>query len=620
MSAKRSGGKKPRARSRISLCVALIVSVTVSAGSFAAGENAPRAFRVAQGGPFGPSGPVVPGPVGKGVDIPGFPKGVIPGVPDPKVPPRPDIPGVDRPGFPTVPSGDLSKNPGTREERERREEEERNRLEELTRELQKEPRPTTRERDPNLPPFDVDDPAVAKGPPTPLTVSKGPPPPNTPVTPPNNPVTPPPPFIPVTPPDQPPYGPPPPPPPIITYKEDRSVICCGISKDRIAYPITTDPMEIPKAPVAPRDVAAGAYQVLLHNGAFFQNQQDIGLPILGFKFDWTRHWRGQVAFQDGGILGHGWDLSYNKRIVPFAMRRLPNGLQFEEIGTDQAKLTYYDGQVNAETHSEVHSEIREIFNFDTNFTARVTTYLAPPGTFHKIERYILIGVTPHPFASHPNVEREEWLFYVLREKNGTRYVFNCRGQLIYILSRNDTQTKPVRIELQYNGSLNPLTQNKMLSRIIDTSGHIFDVSTTNINDGVISTNIGCRFVEGRYPIPRIRSVAGAGYWMEYKYRNNDSEPVLEAAILHTDVDQRWEYKYDVANRLTEQKTPVECAKGPNGRPFFGMKATGFARRPWAASPRPSTMARRSPSRMPTSRSRNTRWNGSATIRSSSRSQ
>ena len=32
-----------------------------------------------------------------------------------------------------------------------------------------------------------------------------------------------------------------------------------------------------------------------------------------FPIEWTRHWKGQVKFEDGGVMGHGWDFAYNKR-------------------------------------------------------------------------------------------------------------------------------------------------------------------------------------------------------------------------------------------------------------------------------------------------------------------
>ena len=109
--------------------------------------------------------------------------------------------------------------------------------------------------------------------------------------------------------------------------------------------------------------------------------------------------------------------------------------------TEDARLTYYDGQGRGEIYVETHSEERTVNNFDASFRAYVTTYRSPPGQFHEIERYVVLGDhEDHPFKDHPNVEPLEQIFYVLREKNGTRLVFNCRGQMIYIVSRNDSNS------------------------------------------------------------------------------------------------------------------------------------------------------------------------------------
>jgi hypothetical protein len=350
--------------------------------------------------------------------------------------------------------------------------------------------------------------------------------------------------------------------------ERPKVVCCGMQGDRIHYPVTTDPMEVPKDPEAPRDVATGAYQVLLHNGAFFQNERDFKVEALGIDIDWTRHWKGQVAFNDGGLLGHGWDFAFNKRIVPVAPTRLPSGLYEERVGVDTPELVYFNGQVRADRERAVHSEVRRVYNFDARFVAYVTTYKAPAGAFHEIERYVLVGGSAHPFAGHPDVKETDEIFYVLREKNGTRYVFNCRGQVIYILSRNDSPGKHIRVELRYGGPLNPLTQNPMLSEILDASGHKFAVTTWPIREGIVDTNVDCKPVRGKYAIPRIKSISGAGFWVEYNYKGKDSEPILESTVLHGDADQKREYAYDAGHRLTSTKLPEECAKGDAGKPYF----------------------------------------------------
>jgi len=364
----------------------------------------------------------------------------------------------------------------------------------------------------------------------------------------------------------------------IIYRPGETPLCCGITGNRITYPITSDPMAVPTDPAAPRDVAAAGYQVLLHNGAFFQNEVDLSVNAVAFPMEWTRHWRGKLTFQDGGVIGDGWDFSYNKRIVPISEHRLANGLFAEQIGVDKAQLVFYNGGDQAESEKENHSENRDVFNFDTHFQAYVTTYEQSPGMFHEIERYILTPSSPHPFAGHVNVEPNERLFYVLREKNGVRYVFNCRGQLIYILPPHDSASQHVRVELQYLGPISPLTQNPTLSKIIDPSGHEFTIDTTYIHQGGVFTNYKCQLKQGSYPVPRIKRISGVGLTMEYNYRGDNSEPILESATLSTyDSTQTWKYTYDSSNRLVSEKLPNESAKGDTGQAYFVNQYDGNGR-------------------------------------------
>ena len=336
--------------------------------------------------------------------------------------------------------------------------------------------------------------------------------------------------------------------------------CCAMEGDRIRYPITSDPMEMPKEQEAPRDVAVGAFQVLLHNGAFFQNEQDLSIEALAFTIEWTRHWKGQVEFRgwrhDGPRLG----LRLQQAHRPDRARRACRTACSRSASASSARSSsIYNGQVRAdvaERDAFGGAQRVQLRHALPGATSRPTG--PPPGAFHEIERYILLGTSPHPFADHPNVEPGEKIFYVLREKNGTRYVFNCRGQLIYILSRNDSPARPMRVELRYGGELESADAEPDAQRRSSTRPDTASRSQTfPIHDGTVFTNIKCQRVTGRYPIPRIKSITGVGFWVEYTYRGADSEPVLEATtILHADVDQKREYKYDGGNRLTE----VEAAR------------------------------------------------------------
>jgi YD repeat-containing protein len=347
-------------------------------------------------------------------------------------------------------------------------------------------------------------------------------------------------------------------------------MCCGMADNTIFFPHVTDPMIPPQELEAPRDPAVGGAQVFLHDGGFFLNAADVTLPSFFYDMRWTRHYRSDATFRKGGLMGHGWDFFFNKRIVATGLVA-KDGLLGETVGKDTPKLTYYSGTGRAEVYTGTHSENRKLYNFDANFDAYVSTYKSPDGEFHEIERYVLTDHTqPHPFAKHPNVDGTERLFYVLREKDGTRYVFNCRGQLIYVLSRNDSTAQTIRVELDYNGQINPLTQNPMLSAVIDAAGRQFTITTVAIGEDSLNTNLHGKPRTDNVPIPYIKTISVLGTTVTYGYRGGDSEPVLESVTISAPDAQprRWVYGYSGEKLLATVTTPNESAKGDGGRPYL----------------------------------------------------
>lgn len=359
----------------------------------------------------------------------------------------------------------------------------------------------------------------------------------------------------------------PPPPTIYGEEIDPEEFCCGINGSVITYPITADWLEPPEELVAPRSPAVGAFQVMLHDGGYFQNERDMQVQSAAISINLYRHYNSDIKARSGGLIGHGWDFSYNKRIVSIGARQMGNGLWAEIAGADTPKLYFYNGHGRAELYKGKHSEIRQnIQNFDTVFKAYVTTYESPGGQFHEIQRYIMMA-GEHPFRDHINVEDTEQIFFVLREKNGTRYVFNCRGQLLYILSRHHTKDSPVRVELRYEGPISPLTHSTTLSAIIDTVDRTYTVKTVLIGQGTYLTNIKCQMVSGSLPIPRIKSISGQGIEIEYIYQGGDTDPTLvEMKRTMGDVVQVTKYGYDPKKRLTTVTSPVESAAG--GQPYI----------------------------------------------------
>lgn len=386
------------------------------------------------------------------------------------------------------------------------------------------------------------------------------------------------------PPPPPPHYPPPPPPPPTIYGHDPE-FCCAREGMVITYPITSDPLKPADEYEAPHDAAVGAIDVFLHDGAFFDDTSDLAVKALFYDIDWTRHWRSDVRSDRGGLMGYGWDFAFNKRILQVSSHSLANGLHLEEIGVDKPVLWYFDGAGHAVKWEEKHSEQRKVLNFDGNFTAWVTTYQSPPGEFREIERYVVMSPpATHPFREHPNVEPSEQIFFVVREKDGTRFVFNCRGQLIYILSRNDSRNHKVRVELDYDGDPNPLTQSPLLSKIIDADGRAYQVSNVPIDMGVVFTFYHGQLVSGRLPIRRVKSIHGAGVTVTYKYQNNDTTPVLQA-VETTSGDakaRRWEYDYNGDELITDIRSPDAvahaAAPGPGAKPlhidYAGQKVSG----------------------------------------------
>ena len=125
------------------------------------------------------------------------------------------------------------------------------------------------------------------------------------------------------------------------------------------------------------------------------------------------------------------------------------------------------------------------------------------------------------------------------------------------------------ITMNIDSKLNPLTQNRMLSLIIDATGRRYNVTTTDIDQGQILTNIQCQLVTGIYPIPRIGSVSGAGIGVKYEYRGKGREPFLESATISASgaKQRRWEYQYNGDKHITTVKDPNNCAdKG--GKPYL----------------------------------------------------
>ena len=394
-------------------------------------------------------------------------------------------------------------------------------------------------------------------------------------------------------------------PPVYGEEEDdeEDEMCCGFKGPLLVWPQTTDPLA-QSAPLAPHTPAVAGVQVHLGSGAYFHNDRDLEQEAIGIPFDLLRHYTSDAETVAGGFMGHRWDFSYNKRLVALG-RDYADGLRGQLAETEESVVMYFDGMGRALRYVEKTSGYRFVLNFGVRgqFRAYVTTYTSPDGEFNELQRYVMEDPSAHPFGDHVDVEENESIFFVLREKNGVRYIFNCRGQLIHILSANDYASLPagqtrdeVRYTLTYRGPRNPLTQNNTLSEIIDPSGRRYGFTTKDIDEAIVNTNDDCIHITGTLPIPRLRKIWGPGVEITYKYKDNDTTPALETVrrvykIAGSDsIATETRYAYDGEFRLTSVTAPEQVANG--GGPYIRNKYDGAGRveTQWLGGDRHSSFA------------------------------
>lgn len=522
-------GRSPLVFVRVAVSF-IAIAIASAGGSRAASEAADLKFtartgvQVAQGFP----GPNVPSGGPPGIPtVPGVPASKLPGreLPDRKLPPR-ELPDSKLPS---------SKLPYDKEQEEKQSDEDRLRDEadELTRKLTTPSNPPTQVRPP---PGTFAPGTITRGGTTPTETQ------------------------------DPPIGLRPPPPPTIYGEEIDSgpdAPCCGIVGNEIFYPVTKDPQEIKPVQLASYDKRMFGYNVMPHDGGFMEAATDLVLPSAGIDGTVSRTYRSDVKFISGGLIGDGWDFNWNKRIVPVYTRITGTGLGVETIGAS-ASLYYYDGTAHVDRYDSKHSEWRQVVNFgethqaQKTFVAYVTTYRSPPHEFLEIERYIVADPQQHPFKEHPDVKDDlgESIFYVVRLKDGMRYVFNCRGQVIYIFDKHYN-----KVEFHYAGPMNPLTHSPIVSEMIDTAKQRWTVKAITIGEAPIATNFDCKLVTGVLPIPRVQEITDpAGRKLVIQYTPGQAPTIDRAALQFPgDLGLTTDYAYSSDNKLTDVVLPKEFA-------------------------------------------------------------
>ncbi|MCP4116569.1 MAG: hypothetical protein GY737_14380, partial [Desulfobacteraceae bacterium] len=96
--------------------------------------------------------------------------------------------------------------------------------------------------------------------------------------------------------------------------------------------------------------------VFTHSGEFVTGDVDLSLPGRGFSFVFSRTYRSQAIYS--GVLGWGWDHSYNRRLV-----ELPAG-----------DIIYFGGSGRRERYKAIKSN------------GAITGYTAPKGHFTQLKK------------------------------------------------------------------------------------------------------------------------------------------------------------------------------------------------------------------------------------------
>ncbi len=356
----------------------------------------------------------------------------------------------------------------------------------------------------------------------------------------------------------------------------------GAASPRVAYPVTTEFLSRERANVSPPamiDTAIGGVRVALASGSmYYPDTPDLAVPRLGVDVVFRRVYAGDMQTTDGGVMGHRWDFSYDKRIVPVPTAPAKDGLYIERVDAPVG-VYYANGWGRSDLYSFASYDYRVVRNFGfarhgrsdftwPTFSAHVTTFKSPPGAFDEIQRYVLDVPSDHPFSDHPNVhiEHGESIFYVLRTKHHMQYVFSCRGQLIYIFDRHRNY-----LEFHYDETrINPITHNPLLVEIVDTQSKRFSLKYVELGVGSYLTNLNCEIKDGTdVPIYRLSELVDP--WqrvVRFNYNKTTFELESVAQLFGTDERTRF-YEYQSNSGRNHLLTSVTLPEQfPSGAALF----------------------------------------------------
>lgn len=317
----------------------------------------------------------------------------------------------------------------------------------------------------------------------------------------------------------------------------------------------------------------------LSTRAIWQSEIDAILPSIDMALIVSRHYipprRPTVASPDpsynpldeGAELGPGWRLNLIQWLLPITPNTASSALEDPASGFNMA--LHADGRVDTFRYPASGpvagplSGDNRIFLYDEStgalfekrIAASVVTYISPPGYQGTLRSYTIAldangGTTAiHPYydASRAEVAPDEQRFYVLTDFDGQMRVFNCKGQLIRIIS-------PRRHEMRfiYEGPRDRNTNLRVLSGVVDTNGRLTRL-------------IWYRKAAG----PRIDSIIlPDGRKIEFTYRSSPQRPGRLAAVVRN---------FDARVALSTSPNPPPIDPAVRLRHGYGYTADGLLR-------------------------------------------
>lgn len=308
---------------------------------------------------------------------------------------------------------------------------------------------------------------------------------------------------------------------------------------------------------APINAPFAGIGVHLADGSFVHRTSDITLRSWDdVDFDFVRSYRSNITYE--GVMGPNWDFNYNQRLVPVGGERIPikdapltYGEEFPRSdrtgrGSD---LQFFDGDGRLFLYTFKKAEFRNTAIWGVwKGDALVSTYDAPAGRFDELLRIVILPDRNQRFSTDLDSSIvPSSIFYVRREKDGTRYFYNCHGLLTRIIDR----TMFRELQFGYAGPFNPLTLTQTLSAV-----KLVHTGT------VIKFEYELRSERGPPRLLRLvaRSYHGLEKTVEYSY--ND-EGRLHEVTLPGSTEQNpivLRYTYGDKNLLTTITSPREVAR------------------------------------------------------------